>query len=260
MAMPAWSANGVPASITTPAGEVRGSANIRRDDRPPSCRSRCWPLPLSPHFSSASRAAATIPARAPQSRSPTAGCRNFRSPRNAARSRCPENRDQARRPQDHAFGRRPAGQYAQPARRSAVHSRRRPRPGSELPRTVRRGADRRAQGSRHRARRPARHRPLVAARVRGFQAGPQPRGGDRVRSGAESAQPARGSSLRRASTPRNTRRPRGSPTSMPCAPRWATTRSTSGAARTERAQRRNTCAGTRTTCAASCSTASLRRR
>ncbi len=49
---------------------------------------RCWPRPSSPHSRSASRAAATPPARVAQSRSPTAGCRSFRSPRNAARSRC----------------------------------------------------------------------------------------------------------------------------------------------------------------------------
>ena len=120
--------------------------------------------------------------------------------------------------------------------------------------------DRRAQGSRHRARRPARHRPLVAARLRGVQARPQPRGGARVRSRAEGDAPARASSPRRASMPRNTRRRRGSPTSRRCARRSATTRSTSGAAPTARASRRNICAGIPTACAASCSTASRRRR
>ena len=143
---------------------------------------------------------------------------------------------------------------------SVVHSRGRSRPGGELPWAVRRRIDRRAQGSRHRARRSARHRPLVAARLRRLQARPQPRGGARVRSRAQGATPARASSLRRASTPRNTRRPRGSPTSMRCARRWATTRSISGAVRTARAQRRNICAATPTTCAASCSTASRRPR
>ena len=49
---------------------------------------RCWPLPPSPHFVLCLAGCGDNSRRAPQSLSPTAGCRNFRSPRNAARSRC----------------------------------------------------------------------------------------------------------------------------------------------------------------------------
>ena len=119
-----------------------------------------------------------------------------------------------------------------------------------------RAADRDAPHARHRAGRPARHRPLVAARLRGVRA-------RRARTNSRSIRCRRAavrvaSCRHAASTPRNTRRRRGSPTSRRCATRSAIRARTCGAAATARASRRNTCAAIRSACAAWCSTASRR--
>ena len=88
-------------------------------------------------------------------------------------------------------------------------------------RAVRGAAERGAPHARHRADRPARHRPLVAAgRARRSSR-------DRARCLRHRSAAARdglrgGAAGPRASMPRNTRRRRGSPTSKPCARRWAT--------------------------------------
>ena len=77
----------------------------------------------------------------------------------------------AGRPQDHDRRRGAAREHAVAQARSAVHPRRRPGPGGGAPGAVCRAARPRAQGPRHRARRSARHRPELAARLRRIQAG-----------------------------------------------------------------------------------------
>ena len=161
-------------------------------------------------------------------RVPAAALRAAGAMRHAGGSRGPQ---QARRPQGEALRRGAAGQHAVAQARSAVHPRRRPRAGGVAARAVRGAAERDPPHARHRARRPARHRQLVAARVRGVR-GEQasiPSTPTRCRA----ARSVRGRAARpAASTPRNTRRPRGSPTSKPCARRSATRGSTCGAAAT----------------------------
>ena len=180
--------------------------------------------------------------------------RRVRNARGAGESR------QARRPQDHAFGRGAARQYAAPARRSAVHTRRRSGPGRELPRAVCRGTDRRSQGSRHRPRRPARHRTLVAARLRGVQARPQPQCRARFRSRAQ------GNRMRaRARRERHRRlaiHDGGVGGRSRCGALGAGLRQDQSLGRLVRDARRAGISAPlpATTCAASCSTASRRRR
>ena len=112
--------------------------------------------------------------------------------------------------------------------------------------------------ARHRADRPARHRPLVAARLRRVQAATSTR--EFEIDPVPKAPRAPGELAERGVDPAQYTTSAWSPTSRRSATRSATRRSTCGAAATARASRRNTCAAIPSTCAASCSTASRRRR
>ena len=200
-----------------------------------------------------------MPARKRRSPLPTAACRSFRSPPSAGRSRCLRiaTSPTAARSRFRSRCCPPIRCTRAPIRCSYSRAvRARPRASSgRLPRHLPEFARIATSSSSTSAARDARPRssarrssPTTASMPRSISI-PCPR------------QPtARASSPRKASTPRNTRRRRGWPISMRCARRSATTRSISGAARTGRAPRRNICAVTPSTCGASCSTASRRRR
>ena len=198
------------------------------------------PLPARAAAATARRAARTHRARRLP---PAEACR---SPRNAARSRCPRtatSRDG--RKITLAVAVLPANTLHSAAR-SAVHPRRRPGPGGDVARGLRRAltgvrkdrdivlVDQRGTG---------RSSPLDCA---AFKPDRQPRGGARARSGAEGAPPApqelaaQRRRCRAIHDGRVDRRPRRRA-------RGARLRagSTCGAAATARASRRNTCAGIR---------------
>ncbi len=158
--------------------------------------------------------------------------------------------------------RRAACGHAFAATRSADHAAR--RTGTIVGRAcaARRRAGRRAPQPRHRADRSARHRQIGAAALRG----PRPARCRSTRWRKNRRSPSRRSAASANCAPaamrtrRSTRRPPSWPTSTRSGLRSATTGSISGAVRTEPASRRNICAGIRSMCAASSSTAPRRPR
>ena len=193
--------------------------------------------------------------------SPSAGCPGSPMAAQCGEVEVPEDRARPDGRRDPDFRRRAARQHADPEARPAVHPRRRPGPGGVAPRAVRR---RSSTGVR-------KDRDIVLVDQRGtgrsVAARPAPRSSSttatsKPRSNStrcRARRPAPRNSPRGASTRPSTRPPRGSPISTRCAPRSATTASTSGAARTARAWRWNTRGAIRIACAAWCSTASRRR-
>ena len=202
----------------------------------------------------AAMATKTFPIR---SRCPNAGCRSSPSPRSAAHCRCPRTEALHKAESITVTVAVLPREHAQPAPGSPVHPGRRPRPGGDVPRAASRrnspACARTATSCSSTRAAAGRSSPLDVRRASPHPTS-SPTFSSRIR--CRAPPPARGSSPREGSIRRNTRRRPGSTTSTPFARRWATPRSTSGAARTGLASRSNICGNIRIACAAWCWTAS----